>query len=121
MAAAIIFLLIPQFASDAFIVFIIYAGALLVCSLAIYLNLPNSRKLRGAAVIAAGIVINLAAAAVQTSDASAIVVLPLDHNGLFHLVARGGVLVIAGLGMQKRQGKSTERAARLGPDPSCRN
>ncbi|MFA7384510.1 MAG: hypothetical protein WC001_13780 [Desulfurivibrionaceae bacterium] len=69
-----------------FIVFIVYAAAVLLSALAIYTFLAASHRLPGTAVIALAILLNLAAAAVQASNLSLQPLFPFDHNGLFHLV-----------------------------------
>ena len=69
-----------------FIVFIVYAATVLLSTLAIYTFLAVTHRLKGTAVIALAILLNLAAAAVQASNLSLHLVFPFDHNGLFHLV-----------------------------------
>ena len=69
-----------------FIVFIVYAATIMLSGLAIYTFLAATHRLKGAAVIALAIILNLAAAAVQASDVSLHLVFPFDHNGLFHLI-----------------------------------
>ncbi|OGQ87565.1 MAG: hypothetical protein A2512_11620 [Deltaproteobacteria bacterium RIFOXYD12_FULL_56_24] len=69
-----------------FIVFIVYAAAVLLSALAIYTFLAASHRLQGAAVVALAILLNLAAAAVQASNVSLHLLIPFDHNGVFHLV-----------------------------------
>ncbi|PKN46513.1 MAG: hypothetical protein CVU58_07565, partial [Deltaproteobacteria bacterium HGW-Deltaproteobacteria-16] len=63
-----------------------YAATILLSALAIYTFLAVTHRLKGAAVIALAILLNLAAAAVQASNLSLHLVFPFDHNGLFHLV-----------------------------------
>lgn len=70
----------------AFIVFIVYAAAVLLSALAIYIFLAASHRLKGAAIVALAILLNLVAAAVQASNISIHLIFPFDHNGLFHLV-----------------------------------
>ena len=69
-----------------FIVFIVYAATILLSTLAIYTFLATTHRLKGAAVVALAILLNLAAAAVQASNVSLHLLVPFDHNGLFHLV-----------------------------------
>jgi len=69
-----------------FIVFIVYAATIMLSGLAIYIFLAATHRLKGAAVIALAIILNLAAAAVQASNLSLHLVFPFDHNGLFHLI-----------------------------------
>jgi hypothetical protein len=70
----------------AFIVFIAYAATILLSALAIYTFLAATHRLKGAAVVALAILLNLAGAAVQASNVSLHLLVPFDHNGLFHLV-----------------------------------
>lgn len=69
-----------------FIVFIVYAAAVLLSALAIYTFLAATHRLKGAAVVALAILLNLAAAAAQASNVSIHLLVPFDHNGVFHLV-----------------------------------
>jgi hypothetical protein len=69
-----------------FIVFIAYAATILLSALAIYTFLAATHRLKGAAVVALAILLNLAAAAVQASNISLHLLVPFDHNGVFHLV-----------------------------------
>lgn len=73
-------------ARGAFIVFVAYEGAAMLLALGAYVALAARRRLPGAATIAAGIVLDLVAAGVQASPLSLDVGVPLDHNGLFHVV-----------------------------------
>jgi hypothetical protein len=81
-----------------FIVFIVYAAAILLSALSIYTFLAVSHRLKGAGVIALAILLNLAAAAVQASNLSLQLVFPFDHNGLFHLVQIASTAIL-GLGV----------------------
>lgn len=88
-----------QLLGGAFIVFVAYEAAAMLSALAIYLLLAARRRLPGAGVIAAGILLNLVAAGVQASTLSMDVGVPLDHNGLFHVVQAVAVIVmLAGIG-----------------------
>lgn len=69
-----------------FIVFIVYAGMILLGVMAIYTFLAATHRLKGAAVIALAILLNLAATGIQASTLSLHLLFPFDHNGLFHLV-----------------------------------
>ena len=89
-----------------FIVFIVYAATILLSTLAIYTFLAATHRLKGAAVIALAIILNLAAAAVQTSNLSLHLLVPFDHNGLFHLVQILSTAILALgllLGMESAQ------------------
>ncbi len=69
-----------------FIVFIVYVATIMLSGLAIYTFLAVTHRVKGAAVVALAILLNLAAAAVQASNLSLHLLFPFDHNGLFHLV-----------------------------------
>lgn len=66
----------------------------MLTALLIYLYLAVTKKLAGAAIVAAAIVLNLLAAGVQASDLSVRVVWPFDHNGLFHLIQMVAIVVL---------------------------
>jgi len=69
-----------------FLPFILYEASAMLLALAGYAVLASRGKLRGAAWICAGIALNLTAAAVQASSLGLTLIVPFDHNGLFHLV-----------------------------------
>ncbi|MFH1020875.1 MAG: hypothetical protein V1782_09760 [Pseudomonadota bacterium] len=81
-----------------FIVFIVYAATVLLSTLAIYTFLAATHRLKGAAVIALAILLNLVAAAVQASNLSLHLFFPFDHNGLFHIIQILSTAVL-GLGL----------------------
>ncbi|MHB8987274.1 MAG: DUF6962 family protein [Desulfobulbia bacterium] len=93
------FLGLTALLGGAFIVFIVYAATILLSALAIYTFLAATHRLKGAAVIALAILLNLAAAAVQASNLSLHLVFPFDHNGLFHLVQIVSTAIL-GLGVR---------------------
>lgn len=93
------FFALTQLGSGAFRVFAYYEAGALICALAIYVFLAATRRLRGAAVIAAAIVLNLAAAGVELSHISATLVFPFNNNGIFHLVQMVGAVTL-GLGVR---------------------
>jgi len=81
-------------ARGAFLAFVAYEAVALLLALAAYVALAARRRLAGAAAIAFGIVLDLAAAGIQASGLSWHVGLPLDHNGLFHLLQAVALLVM---------------------------
>jgi hypothetical protein len=93
------FFVITQVATGSFLVFVVYEALAMLAALGMYLSLALTRKLSGAGTIAAGILLNIAAAAVQAVDSIAItIVVPFDHNGVFHLVQIAALTVLtAGL------------------------
>jgi hypothetical protein len=79
-----------------FLLFVLYEAVAMLFSLAVYVRGAAIGRPSGAATIALAIVLNLVAAAIQSSDLSLTVVWPFDHNGLFHLaqiVAIGALFV----------------------------
>jgi hypothetical protein len=85
---------ITVFARGAFVVFVAYEAIAMLLALAAYVALAARRRLPGAGWIAAGIVLDLAAAGVQASTLSWSLGVPLDHNGLFHVVQGVALLVM---------------------------
>jgi len=94
-----IFLVVTQFLKGGFIIFVIYETAAMVSALAIYSFLAATHRLKGAAVVAMAIFLNLVAAGLQASSVSSKVFVPLDHNGIFHLVQMVGIATL-GLGLR---------------------
>jgi hypothetical protein len=89
--------------NGAFVVFVVYEAGAMLGALVIFARLAMAGRLQGAPLISAAVVLNLAAAGVQASSASLRLVVPLDHNGLFHLIQ---MVAIAVLGMGLRAGMS---------------
>jgi len=75
-----------QALDGAFIVFVAYEGVATIVALALYARLALQHAQPGAVLVAAGLALNLVAAAVQASDLSLRLIWAFDHNGLFHLV-----------------------------------
>jgi predicted phage tail protein len=99
LAAGVAFYAAAQLLGGAFIVFVAYEGGAMLAALAVYVTLAVRRRLPGAGLIAGGILLNLAAAAIQATTLRADLVVPLDHNGLFHVVQGAALLVLlAGIG-----------------------
>jgi len=70
----------------------------MLLALGIYLYLALRRLLGGAWLMVGAIVLHIAAAAVQASSLGVTVVVPFDHNGVFHVVQLAAILVLtAGL------------------------
>lgn len=94
LAAGVGFFALTQIA-DNFGMFIAYEGVAMVATLGIYLCLWIGRRVPGAGMVTVGIVLTLAAAALQVSSLSARIIWDFDHNGLFHLVQLVAILVLA--------------------------
>ena len=78
-----------------FIVFVAYEAAAMSAALMIYLFLKITRRFPGAGRISIGIALSLVAAGLQASRLKLQVVVPFDHNGLFHIVQAIATVAIA--------------------------
>ena len=87
-------LALPFLSALGFRLFVAFEAVGMVAALIIYVALWR-RNHPGAGTIAAGIVLTLLAAVVQTSSLSVTIVWPFDHNGLFHLVQIVALFVTA--------------------------
>ena len=95
LAAGVLFVLVSQWLGGAFIVFIAYEAVATLMALAMYASLTASGSLPGAGLVAAGIAASLIAAAIQATSLSIRVVVPFDHNGLFHVIQMVGIVIMA--------------------------
>ncbi|MCC7010439.1 MAG: hypothetical protein IT184_16640 [Acidobacteria bacterium] len=93
-AAAAGFFAVSQAARGSFAMFVAYEAVALIAAIAIYVTLATAGT-PGATAIAAGLLLSMIAAAIQTSRLRARLVFRFDHNGLFHLVQIASVAVIA--------------------------
>jgi len=89
------FFVVTQLGDAGFLLFVIYEAAAMLLALGLYLALAIRRRLAGSGLMAAAILLNLGAAAVQASDLSLRVILPFDHNGLFHLLQMVAIAVLS--------------------------
>lgn len=80
-------------ADGVFLVFVAYEAAALFFALGVYIGRARDGA-PGAALLAAGILVTLVAAAVQQSNLSITIVWPFDHNGIFHLIQIPGLLLM---------------------------
>lgn len=94
LAIGVAFYAVTWFLSGAFILFIAYEGVAMLAALVIY-GWLYSQGVAGAGLIAAGIGISIAAAVVQATSLQLTVVVPFDHNGLFHLIQLAGIVVLS--------------------------
>jgi len=92
---AFAFFALTQTGTGSFRIFIAYEAVAMLAALGVYGWLAFGNRLSGSGVIAAGIVLNLLAAAVQASGAvSVVLVVPFDHNGVFHLLQLIALVVL---------------------------
>lgn len=89
------FFALTQILSGAFLIFIAYEATAMVATLAMYIFLSRTGRLAGARLIGVGIGLSIVAAAVQASALSVRLIVPFDHNGLFHLVQLIAIAAIA--------------------------
>ena len=90
------FFTVTQVGSDNFMIFVVYEAVAMLGTLGIYLLLAWQRRLAGALTVAAGILLNIVAAAIQANGTiSLTIIFPLDHNGVFHLVQLVAIIVLA--------------------------
>jgi hypothetical protein len=93
----LVFFVITEVVSGAFLVFVAYEAAAMLAALGMYTSLAARQQLAGAGIVAAGIALNILAAALQASGSVALTLLvPFDHNGVFHLVQTVAIAVLAG-------------------------
>ncbi len=77
-----------------FLVFVLYQTVGMLFALGVYSWLARHGR-QGAALLAGGILVTIVAAGLQATRAVTIAhPIPLDHNGVFHLVQLPGVLLI---------------------------
>lgn len=107
--AGAVFFGLTEFFGGAFIVFGVYEASAMGGALAIYSFLAATHRLKGAGLVAAAILLNLAAAGVQATDVSVRIVFPFDHNGVFHLVQMTGAAVL-GLGLRIGIGSPAQKS-----------
>ena len=89
------FFAITRIGSGTFLVFIAYEAVAMLSALVLYLDAAIRPRVPGAALMAVGVTLNLLAAAVQQSSVSLdLAGIPLDHNGVFHLVQMVAVVVL---------------------------
>jgi hypothetical protein len=89
------FFTVTQVGSDNFMIFVVYEAVAMFGALGVYLLLAHQRRLAGAWTVAAGILLNILAAAIQATGAvSLTIIVPLDHNGVFHLVQLVAIIVL---------------------------
>ena len=80
------FFALTQLLGGAFLIFVVYEALAMVATFAMYVFLSTTGRLAGSGTIALGIALSIVAAAVQASAISLRLIVPFDHNGLFHLV-----------------------------------
>jgi len=95
LGAGAAFFFAREWIGGGFALFLVYEGMAVMTALAIYVALAAGADATGASTIATGLGISLLAGIVQRSGWRAHLVVPFDHNGLFHLVQTVGIIVVA--------------------------
>ena len=101
LCVGILFFGVTVFSPGSFLVFVFYEAVAMLFALAVYLFLSFRGMLRGAPMMAVGVLISIVAAAVQASGTVAFTsIWEFDHNGAFHLIQIVGlVFLLFGLRM----------------------
>ncbi|EFO80017.1 hypothetical protein OSCT_2102 [Oscillochloris trichoides DG-6] len=99
LASALGFFFLSQRLQRGFLIFILYEALAMLFALGAYVRLAQAGQLDGAQQMAAGVLISIIAAAIQSSNLQLTIFgIPLDNNGLFHIVQLAGLpLLAAGL------------------------
>lgn len=94
-AMALLFFSLTFIWRDTFLPFIIYEGVAMLFALGCYLWLAWLGNLPGAWWLVAGILVTMVAAGIQATKAvSFTCIWPFDHNGVYHLVQMGALLLL---------------------------
>lgn len=89
LAMGVTFFGVTVFVPGSFLIFLIYESAAMLFALVAYILLTARRALRGASVMAIGVLTSIIAAAVQASNAVYFTLIwEFDFNGAFHLLHR---------------------------------
>ena len=111
LVGAIAFFTVTVILPNAFIVFIIYEAIAMIYALVVYTILASRGKVKGAGLMATGILVTIIAAAIQAIESIKVTFIwVFDHNGIFHIVQMIGLLILLkGLQteFQSRAGKKT--------------
>lgn len=96
----------------AFRVFVVYEGAALAGALLAYTALALRQRLQGAAFLGLGVLVSLIGAGLQASQVSLHLLLPFDHNGVFHLMQLVGNALL-GLGARQAIARHSQQPPAL--------
>lgn len=100
LAAGGLFYLVTLLFPGTFMVFVLYEAVAMLAALALYTRLAVRTGKGWAWLMVLGIALNIAAAAIQAGGSVRLQLLvPFDHNGVFHLVQMVAIVVlVAGVG-----------------------
>ena len=95
LVCAISFFTITVLLPDAFMVFIIYEAIAMLFAFVVYTILSSRKTLKGAGLMAAGILVTIIAAAIQAiATIKVTFIREFDHNGIFHIVQMIGLIIL---------------------------
>lgn len=103
-AIAIGFFAITQLWSDSFLLFVVYEAISMIVALTLYTACFWFRRERGSELLAAGVVVGIAAAIVDTqTEMQVTMIWTFDNHGIFHVVQMLSLLLITvGIQMSHR-------------------
>ena len=95
LVCAIIFYTITVIFPDVFRVFIIFETILMLFAFVAYTILASRKTIKGAGLMAAGILVTIIAAVIQAIKAIKVTFIrEFDHNGIFHIVQMIGLIIL---------------------------
>ena len=95
LVCAVIFFTVTVILPNAFIVFIVYEAIAMLFSFVVYTILAKRKKIQGAGLMAAGILVTIIAAGIQAVETIKITFIwEFDHNGIFHIVQMIGLIIL---------------------------
>jgi len=96
---AVLFCSVTQVAQGTFLVFVLFEAGAMLFALGVYGHLAISSGDSAMRLMLVGVGLNIVAAAIQATQViSFTLILPFDHNGVFHIVQMGALVVLcAGL------------------------
>ena len=103
------FYLVTLLFPGTFLVFVLYEAAAMLLALGLYIRVALHTRERWAWLMVLGIALNIAAAAIQATGSVRIDIgVPLDHNGVFHVVQMVALVVlVAGVGQSLTRDSGT--------------
>jgi hypothetical protein len=100
LAIAMAFFVITQLWSDSFLLFLVYEAISMIVALTLYSTCFWFRRERGSEFLAAGVMVGIAAAIVDTQKSMQVTMIwTFDNHGVFHLVQMLSLLLIT-IGIQ---------------------
>lgn len=101
---------------DTFLVFVVYEAIAMLLALALYVRLALRSRATWAWLMVLGIALNIVAAAIQaTGSVHFTLLVPFDHNGVFHIVQMAAILVLVA-GVARGQPARRESTSRMGEE-----